>query len=240
MTGDKDSTKDRLLDETIGHCVVDSGCTRTVCGDVWLNTYLDSLTSRDRMSVFTTNSTCHFRFGAGEVYTSPRAVHIPIYIGSEVAVLTPQVVSANIPLLLSRDSLKTADAHINFQDDTINIFGVKMPMIISESGHCYLSQSRPLDSPNSPYTVMFTSPLKGATGEQCRSRVQKFHKQFAHAHPDRLKSVVRDSGIDDTDIMHMIDGVSASCNKCKRFEPTPRPAVSFPLATPSIRLLPWT
>ena len=231
MTGDEDSSKDRLLGETIGHCVVDSGCTRTVCGDVWLNTYLDSLTSRDRMSVFTTNSTCHFRFGDGEVYTSSRAVHIPVYIGSEVAVLTTQVVSANIPLLLSRDSLKKADAHMNFQDDTINSFGVNIPMIISESGHCCLSLSRPLDSPNSPHTVMFTSPLKGATGEQCRSRVQKLHKQFAHAHPDRLKRLVRDSGIDDTDIMHMIDDVSAGCDICKRFKPTPpRPAVSFPLA----------
>ena len=160
LTGDEDSSKDRLLGETIGHCVVDSGCTRTVCGDVWLNTYLDSLTSRDRMSVYTTNSTCHFRFGDGEVYTSSRAVHIPVYIGSEVAVLTTQVVSANIPLLLSRDSLKKAAAHMNFQDDTINIFGVNIPMIISESGHCCLSLSRPLDSPNSPHTVMFTSPLK--------------------------------------------------------------------------------
>ena len=90
-------------------------------------------------------------------------------------------------------------------------------MIISESGHCCFSLARPLDSPNSLITVMFTSPLKGATGEQCPSRVQKLYKQFAHAHPDRLKRLVCDSGIDDSDIMHMIDDVSASCDIYKRF-----------------------
>ena len=48
---DDDDSRDRLLGETIGSAIVDSGCSRTVCGDLWLNTYIDSLSQHDRMSV---------------------------------------------------------------------------------------------------------------------------------------------------------------------------------------------
>ena len=61
---------------------MDSGCTKSVCGDVWLNIYLESLSQKDRKSVHTENSLCKFRFGVGKVYTSNRIVHIPVYIGS--------------------------------------------------------------------------------------------------------------------------------------------------------------
>ena len=48
LAEDDDGERDKLLGETLGYAIVDSGCNRTVCGDLWLNTYLDSLSKEDR------------------------------------------------------------------------------------------------------------------------------------------------------------------------------------------------
>ena len=53
LAEDDEEQRDKLLGTTIGSAIVDSGCTKTVCGDVWLNTYLDSLSQKDRKLVYT-------------------------------------------------------------------------------------------------------------------------------------------------------------------------------------------
>ena len=94
-----DDNLDALLGETIGMAILDSGCTRTVCSNMWLNSYLDTLSSGERKSVYSTDSDIKFRFGDGKVFSSSRAVHIPVHVGSTSATLTTQVIDANIPLL---------------------------------------------------------------------------------------------------------------------------------------------
>ena len=101
-----DEQKDKLLSGSIDCAVVDSGCTKSVCGNIWLNTYIDSLRQKERKLIYTENSICQFRFGIGKVYTSNRIVHIPVHIGASCASLAVHVVPCNIPLLLSRISLK--------------------------------------------------------------------------------------------------------------------------------------
>ena len=59
-----------LLKETKGHCLVDSRCSRTVCGELWMSSYLDSLSLRDRENVVTKPSGYNFRFGVGKIYKS--------------------------------------------------------------------------------------------------------------------------------------------------------------------------
>ena len=85
-----------LLKETIGHCVVDSGCSRTVCGELWMSSYLDSLSLRDRENVATKPSSYNFRFGVGKIYKSCHQLTIPIYIEGKQLKISTEVVSANI------------------------------------------------------------------------------------------------------------------------------------------------
>ena len=39
---------ENFVGETLSCAVLDSGCTRTVCGKVWLNCYLDTLTDDEK------------------------------------------------------------------------------------------------------------------------------------------------------------------------------------------------
>ena len=42
---------DKLTGETLSMTVIDSGCTKTVCDQVWLDCYLQSLSNEDQQSV---------------------------------------------------------------------------------------------------------------------------------------------------------------------------------------------
>lgn len=215
---------------------MDSGCTRTVCGDLWLNAYLDSLSSHERKTVHTEKSLCNFRFGDGITHQSTRAIYLPVHIGTMSATLIVQVVSCNVPLLMSRQSLKKAGADLDFKTDTLTIFEQTVPLEITESGHYCLSLSRSINNPHSPATqkILFTSILEGCTQDntECLKRALKLHKQFAHPSSTKLKKLIHDAGIVDHPIFDSIDKVTQDCSICKRYKQTPpRPAVAFPLAS---------
>eukprot|EP00112_Aurelia_sp_Birch-Aquarium-sp1_P025638 Seg862.3 transcript_id=Seg862.3/GoldUCD/mRNA.D3Y31 product="hypothetical protein" protein_id=Seg862.3/GoldUCD/D3Y31 len=62
--------------------------------------------------------------------------------------------------------------------------------------------------------------------------VKKLHKQFGHPSVARLKSLLKDAGVNDDSILEHVAQVSERCDTCKRFQRTPtRPVVSLPLAT---------
>ena len=235
MLAEDDDQRERLLGESIGHAIVDSGCCKTVCGDLWLNTYLESLSQKDRKSIYSEKTISDFRFGVGKIYRSTRLVHVPVHIGSFSATLAMHVVPCDVPLLMSRMSLKKAGAILDFQRDSLHIFGESIPLVITESGHYCLPLSRPLDQPHSPQIqkVLFSSPVSQLEDKDERTKkITKLHKQFAHPHPDRLKALVRNAGTDDKCVLDTIDEVSANCDVCKRYKRSPpRPAVGFPLAT---------
>lgn len=228
-----DNNVDSLLGETIGYAVLDSGCTRTVCGDIWLNTYLDTLSIEERKAVKSTKSDIKFRFGDGHVYTSARAVHLPVHLGSTAATLTTQVIDLDIPLLLSRESMKKAGAQLDFTSDIIAMFDEEIPLFVSQSGHYCVSLTRTLDRPNSPGTrhVLFSTPIL-PDDEHCERKVTKLHKQFAHPVVDKLKGLLRNAGITDKTILNTVDKVTSNCDVCKRFRKPPlRPTVALPVAT---------
>ena len=109
-----------------------------MCGQSWFDDFMDSLPRSETLRVSSKTETCRFRFGDGEVFTSHKAFNIPIQIGSVQAMLETHVVGADIPLLLSRESLKRAEAEIDFQHDTIRILGEKVGLRISTTGHLLL------------------------------------------------------------------------------------------------------
>ena len=43
-----EETMETLLDKTLSWAVLDSGCTKTVCGETWLNCYLGTLSDEDK------------------------------------------------------------------------------------------------------------------------------------------------------------------------------------------------
>lgn len=211
--------------------MVDSGCSRTVCGKAWLELYLDTLSRSDRRSVHRDSDNCRFRFGDGDIITSREIVTIPVQFGSQRVKLRTNVVSCDVPLLLSRESLKRADAEIDFKRDTVSLLGELVDVKVSRTGHLCVPLTLEMQTQHVKQ-VLFSSPLQDNDDGANERKILKLHKQFAHPSAERLKQLIRNSGVVDAGISKIVDSVSHACDICKRFrKPPPRPAVGFPLAT---------
>ena len=95
---------DKLIGETISMAVLDSGCIKTVCSKTWLNCYLESLTSEELHSIKRERS--ETIWDNRKVCHSIEWITIPVVLAGQNVLLTTEVIENNIPLLLSKDTLK--------------------------------------------------------------------------------------------------------------------------------------
>jgi hypothetical protein len=78
-----DNKQKNLVLETLGKGLLDSGCTRTVAGEFWMNEFLSTIPPADKCKISEVKSDAMFRFGDGAESRSVRKVTIPIKIGSK-------------------------------------------------------------------------------------------------------------------------------------------------------------
>ena len=224
-----------MVGETLGQAVVDTGCPHTVSGKVWIESHINTLSRKDRLSIRTKESHQKFRFGDGTLYPSRYHAIIPIYIANSRYELGVEVVDCEIPLLLSRDTLCRAKAKIDIGTATICFMGATIPLNISSSGHMCLPICRSLDSDNSETRkvlsrVLFSTPMCGVDTD-LKTKARKLHLQFCHPNSDRLIDLVKKAGTSDQKIFDAIQEVTATCDVCIRNRKAPlRPAVGFPIA----------
>ena len=220
-----------LLGETLGHGVLDCGCSKTVTGAPWLDTFVETLHKSDRMMIEYHPDNTKFRFGDGPVFTSKKIAVIPIQLGSQKFKLHTSVVECDVPLLISRPTLARADAYIGFRQDELWIGNERINVIQTKSGHL----SVPIISRDTKQTVkqvLFSCPLQKDDDKANQSKISKLHKQFAHPNPDKLIDLIRNSGITDKKIEDTVKAISNNCDICARFKRPPlRPVVAMPLAS---------
>lgn len=108
-----DSKMNTLLGETLGSVLLDSGCSKTVCGRPWLQCFLDTLSATEKVQVVYESSSSMFRFGDGERRTAAKCAIVPCMLAGKNVSIRADVVDSNIPLLLSRTSMKKAGMVIN-------------------------------------------------------------------------------------------------------------------------------
>ena len=89
--------------ESLGLAVIDTACSRTVCGEKWLNHYVKGLNISKCVSTLASKK--GFKFGDGSVVHSFKRVVIPAKIDSNDCNIDTEVVKSDIPLLLSKTSL---------------------------------------------------------------------------------------------------------------------------------------
>ena len=101
---------DALLGETLNYGIIDSGCSKSVCGEVWLKCYLDRLSKSDNKLVQVEPGHTYFKFGDGAEIKPTKKVKFPVVIAGKRVYVSCDVISSNIPLLFSKEALKKCDA----------------------------------------------------------------------------------------------------------------------------------
>ena len=126
-----------------GNCaILNSACSSTVCRKKWLNNYIDSLDQSDKRNIQQTGSRRMFLFGGGNKLRSDGEFCLPAEIaGKEVRIKT-DVVQSDIPLLLSRKSMKTAGVKMDLENEPATIFGKEVTLNLTASGHYSVSINR--------------------------------------------------------------------------------------------------
>ncbi|CAL4147658.1 unnamed protein product [Meganyctiphanes norvegica] len=107
-----DDKIDVLFGETIGAMILDLGCSKTVCGVRWFELFLETLNEMEKKVVYE-KSTSFFKFGDGKRMPSIKRAVIPCVLGAKYISIRTDIVACNIPLLLSKASMKKAGMEIH-------------------------------------------------------------------------------------------------------------------------------
>ena len=76
-----------------------------------------------------------YRFRVGKLFPAVQNVDISISLGSRNVMLNTYIVLSNIPLLLSRKSMKKSNMTLDFKNDQAVIFDQSIQLIVTKSGH---------------------------------------------------------------------------------------------------------
>ena len=105
-------------------------------------TYINSLDSIERGKLCKVKSCKVFTFGNNLKFKSGGEYRIPATIAGRRVIIKTDVVASEVPLLLLRSVMKTAQMKLNFEDDKANIFGVDVDLETTASGHCCIKLER--------------------------------------------------------------------------------------------------
>ena len=180
-----------------------------------------------------------FKFGDGKIVASEKSVVIPCNIAGKNVSLKTDVVKSEIPLLLSKESMKAAESKIDFVNDRINIFGKDIHLHFTTSGHyaiplnetnLYLKTPSVEDS-NFDEVLLTIDNTEEKSKKEKKYIAIKLHKQFGHPKSARLIDLIKTAGISDKDLLDMVKDLDKSCEICMRYKrPSSRPVVGFSLA----------
>ena len=182
------------------------GCSRTVCGKVWLKCYLEGLSEESLKLVVEKKGGSRFKFGSGDPVYSEKRVIIPALIGNKEVMIETDVISNDIPLLLSKESMKVAKTVIDFTCDSVSMLDQTVKLKYTSSGH---------------YAVPIGFTDQKLSENDCKiiliSDAAKLHIQFGHSSSDKIKKLLDDAGNTDAELVKAIYKEVENCEICQRF-----------------------
>lgn len=230
-TGVSDVFLSELRHEAEFCAILDSACSSTVCGERWLTGYLESVSAHQREYAVANKiqSPEIFKFGGGEQLRSKGIVNIPAQLAGKSVVIRSNVVSSDIPLLLSLDSMKRAGIILDTTQDKAEIFGESVNLSRTSSGHYCVSLRRTELPVERVHQVMVISDTKDR-GEIFR-KLRHLHRQFGHPCESKLETLLKNANVWDRQYGKLLSEVQSKCETCKVFRKVNKPIVALSMAT---------
>ncbi|XP_071114334.1 uncharacterized protein [Haliotis cracherodii] len=208
--------------------VLDSACSSTVCGRMWLDVYMDSLDKKDRDTVTRCEGVKMFKFGGGEKLKSQGSYELPAFMAGKNVRIRTDVVDSDIPLLLSLRSMKEACVKLDLEHDSAEILGEKVSLNYTSSGHYCI----PIDKYEKMPVEVNAVLLHKMEDDERYKVILKLHRQFAHPPERKLVALMKDAGVWQNEFQDTISKIYRNCQMCKAYTRTPaRPAVALPMAS---------
>ena len=169
-----------------------------------------------------------FKFGNGnkKLYK----VTLPCVIADIKVSIVTDVVDSDIPLLLSKDSMKRARTCLDFENDSITMFKKKISLRCTLSEHYHILITKPLPDKSKFKHILFIQEISKNKSEKIKIAT-KLYRQFTHPCSKKL-CLVKNAGIRDPEFIKILQVLSNSCEECIQYKKTElRPIVGFTLGS---------
>ncbi|KAK6191181.1 hypothetical protein SNE40_002919 [Patella caerulea] len=125
--------------------------------------------------------------------------------------------------------MKSAGVKLDLENDTALIYGNKVNLDLTSSGHYCV----PIDRNGViPVHEICSVQLENNSPKERYNILLKLHRQFAHPPMKRLITLLKDAGVWKEDYTEILQGISNNCQICKFYSKTPpRPSVAMPMST---------
>ena len=200
----------------------------TVCGEIWLENYLNSLDHEDRRGIKHSIGQKTLKFGGEDRLKSKGEYNLPAVIARKEVTIKTDVVESDILLLLSRQAMKTAKVKLDLESDTAQFFDKANVLNLTTSGHYCM----PIDwTEKIPVQKEFSVDLEEMASKDRYLRLF-LHRQIAHPPMKKLKSLLQDADQWKYKFSNLLEDIGNTCELCKRYAKTPsRPVVGLPIAS---------
>ena len=127
--------------------------------------------------------------------------------------------------------MKKVNTQIDFKEDKVCIFGKKVDIKFSSSGHYCIDIDKKNSSQADNYKiVLLCNSLKDMPKGEKYKAALKLHLQFSHPYRDKIKALLRDGEILDDELeKHLVD-LDNLCNIDIQHKVKPRSCVGFSMA----------
>ena len=225
-----DLVQRNLVAKTLGKGLLDSGCSKTVAGEVWLQGYLYTLLKGT--NVIEEKSNALFRFGDGIECRGLKCVTLPVTIGDYKCSLRVDIVPNDIPLLISKDSMKRLRMKIDFSDDSVTLHKKIIKLTCTKSGrYCMPINLVNLEENPSSNIILHSLELVNRSTSEKITKAKKLHRQFSHALKEKFRKLLINSKCDDKEFLQCVEKCGHECQLCQQYKKAPlRPAVGLSLA----------
>ena len=212
-----------LLGQTINSAILDSGASTTICGKKWLDCFLETLPEDSKKEIPDKEGTKCFKIGDGLKVKSLKKVTLHCVIAKMNVKIISDVVDADIPLLLSKMAMKRAQKTLNFDNDTAEMFGKRIKLLCTTSGHYHVPISRPPPDRGKLRYILFLNNIDKKGKVEKLKIATKLHKQFSHPSAKRLCDLVKSAGLKDAEFIDILMKLTLTCQTCIRYKKTCTP-----------------
>ena len=99
------------------------------------NIFQDSLSYEEKHQTVFTKSDNQKIFGDSVHITAISGATMPITIGTIKTKIHVEIIHGNIPFELSKEPMKQGNMKLNFENDTITVFGQPINLVVTKSEH---------------------------------------------------------------------------------------------------------
>ena len=202
--------------------ILDSGCTKTVCGNTWLECFIETFSNLEKELVKSEPSLIsNLEMGRLSLLTRQ---YQQTLLERRVFIVT-EVIEGDVPLLLSKAAMEKADVKIDFTNDRVEILSCEQELFLSSSGHYCIPISKKKCLPQMDQElgeVLQRSFLSSDTQFQSKEeRVRaavKPHRTFSHPDANKLKSLLKDAKLVGEELFKLIDEISDRCQIYEKYK----------------------